>query len=663
MSLSLKNPIKYLLAIVILGFSVSLQAQDDFINANYDWEEAMPHFSIPDSLKDEPQIFFKKHQIVEYGFEGENFVQIEVLHELFWVNSDEAIDRNNKVYLPMGKETEVISTKARVINPDGKETLLNEDDVKEITDEDDNVAYYYALKGIEIGSFIEYFYVIKKAPGYNGSRRVAQELAPVFNYQFDLISPTHLIFKTKSYNGFGELEEDTFDEEHNHLYKSFEYLPKFVEEDQAYNLPNRISVIYKLDENTASNVSNIVNYKSVGKRLINQYTVGSKTDLKVFSKMMKEAAVASSNTNEEKLRAWEKYYKTHYSLFQANTAELSDLAFVYKNKVSNSPGFMKFMALACEKNIIDYRFVITCNRKSLAFDEKFQAYNFLQKYLMYFPELDKYMDMEGKFSVLGYPGIDFQDNNGVFYKKIAVGDILSSTANIEWIDAPDANSSISDMDMKVKVAEDFSTLEFDLTTKATGYNVSPTQPYFGLISTEDELDLTEQLIKWVDPDMDLHEVKADNTGYENYGEKPLIITGTFAIDKYIVSVKDKYLIKLGLFIGPQAEMYQDGEARKFPVDMGFRKSYHRVFSFEVPEGYTVTNLETINMKVEAKEKDGTVYADFISSYSLDGNVLTVICDERYHKIHFPVSQYEDYRRVINAAADFNKIVVYLEEKQ
>ena len=163
--------------------------------------------------------------------------------------------------------------------------------------------------------------------------------------------------------------------------------------------------------------------------------------------------------------------------------------------------------------------------------------------------------------------------------------------------------------------------------------------------------------------MDLHEVKADNTGYENYGEKPLIITGTFAIDKYIVSVKDKYLIKLGLFIGPQAEMYQDGEARKFPVDMGFRKSYHRVFSFEVPEGYTVTNLETINMKVEAKEKDGTVYADFISSYSLDGNVLTVICDERYHKIHFPVSQYEDYRRVINAAADFNKIVVYLEEKQ
>ena len=174
-------------------------------------------------------------------------------------------------------------------------------------------------------------------------------------------------------------------------------------------------------------------------------------------------------------------------------------------------------------------------------------------------------------------------------------------------------------------------------------------------------DLTEQLIKWVDEDMELNEVKADNTGYAHYGKDPLIITGTFSIEKYIVSVKDKYMIKLGLFIGPQAEMYQEGEARKLPVDMGFRKDYHRVLKFEIPEGYKLTNAETITMSVEATEEDGTVYADFISTYSIEGNILTVICDERYHKIHYPVAQYEDYRRVINAAADFNKIVVYLEE--
>ncbi|UTW66309.1 DUF3857 domain-containing protein [bacterium SCSIO 12643] len=661
MLLSLKKLTRNILPVLFLASALSVQAQDDFVNAEYDWDLQMPTFNIPDSLKEEPQIYFKKHQIVEFGFEGDNFIQLEVLHEIIWVNSDESIDENNKVYVPMGKGTEVVLTKARVINPDGKETLLEKDDVLEVKDEDDNVAHYFALKGIEKGSFLEYFYVIKTSPKYNGRRKVAQELAPVFDYQFDLISPEHLVFDTRSYNGFGDLDEDSFDEEHQHLTKSFEYIPKFTKEDQAYNFPNRMAVVYKLGENTANNNSSIVSYSNVGKNLVSAYSVGTKNDLKTMKKMLKEAAIDPASSEEDKIRGLEYYYKTHFSIFQASAPELEDLAFVYKNKVSNSPGFMKFMALACDQYDIKYQFAMTSNRKNIAFDQKFESYNFLQKYLMYFPGIKKYMDMEEKFSTLGLVDYDYQDNYGVFFNKVVVGEVISATSKIKPVNAPDAEASHSDMDMMVKVADDFSTLEFDLTTSATGYNVSGTQPYFGLIGPDEEVELKETLIKWVDEDMELQEVSADNTGYKHYGVDPLVMKGKFTIDKYIVSVKDKYLIKLGLFIGPQAEMYQEGEARKLPVDMGFRKNYHRVIKFEIPDGYTLTNLETLNMTVEAKEKDGTVYADFISSYTIDGNILTVTCDERYHKIHYPVEQYEDYRKVINAAADFNKIVIYLEE--
>jgi hypothetical protein len=661
MLLFLKKLTKNILPILFIGSSFWVQAQEGFLNMEYDWELQMPTIAIPDSLKEEPQIYFKKHQIIEFGFEEDNFIMLEILHEIIWVNSDESIDENNKVYIPMGKGTEVVLTRSRVVNPDGKTTELEKDDVLEVTDEDDNVSHYFALKGIEKGSFIEYFYVIKTAPKYNGRRKVAQEMAPVFDYQFDLISPDHLIFETKSYNGFGNLDEDSFDEEHQHLTKSFEYIPKFTKEDQAYNFPNRIGLVYKLGENTASKSSNIVSYSNVGKNLVTSFSVGSKSDLKTLKKMLKEAAIDPAANEEDKVRGLEHYYKTHISIFQASSPELHELAFINKNKVSNSPGFMKFMALACDQYGIKYQFVMTSSRKNIAFDKKFESYNFLQKYLMYFPKIKKYMDMEEKFSTLGLVDSDYQDNNGVFFNKVVVGEVISATSKIKPISAPDAEASHSDMDMKVKVAEDFSTLEFNLTTSATGYNVSGTQPYFGLISPEKEVELNETLIKWVDEDMELEEVRADNTGYAHYGVDPLIMKGKFTIEKYIVSVKNKYLIKLGLFIGPQAEMYQEGEARKLPVDMGFRKNYHRVIQFEVPDGYALTNLETINMNVEAKEKDGTVYADFISSYTIEGNILTVICDERYHKIHYPVEQYEDYRKVINAAADFNKIVVYLEE--
>ena len=659
MSLSLKKLIKLTSVFTLVFISFGGFAQ--FQLANYDWDPKISTPTIPDSLKEEPQIYFKKYQKVEFGFEGDNFIQIEVLHELFWVNSDESIDRNNKVYIPMGKGTEVVLTKARVINPDGKTTELDDNDVKELTDENDNTSYYYALKGIEIGSYVEYFYAIKTSPRYNGVQKVAQETAPVFDYQFDLISPGHLIFATQSYNGFGELEEQSFDEDFQHQMKRIEYIPKFEAEDQAYNFPNRMAVIYKLEENTASNADNIVSYKTVGNNMIKGYTVAQKSDAKAFKTMMKEAAIDESKSNEQIVQDLEFYYKTNFSIFQAGAPELSDLGFVLKKRVSNSPGFLKYMALACEKYDIDYRFVITANRKKYAFDPKFESYNFLRKYLMYFPKLDVYMDMEDKFGRVGLVDNNFQDNYGVFFKKVVVGDVISSTYKIKWIDAPDSEASHSDMDMHIKVSDDFSTLKFNLTTSATGYNVSGTQPYFGVMTPENEEELTEQLIKWVDEDMNLHEVKAENTGYAHYGVDPLLIKGTFDIEKYLVPVKDKYLVKLGLFIGPQAEMYQEGKARTLPVDMGFRKNYHRVLTFEIPEGYQATNLESINMNVLAKETDGTVYADFISSYSIDGNTLTVICDERYHKIHYPVEQYDDYRKVINAAADFNKIVIYLEE--
>lgn len=660
MSLSLKkliNPLSLFLLLIlpVFGFS-QFQLQD------YDWEDELETPVIPDSLKEEPQIYFKKYQKIEFGFKGENFSQIEVAHELFWVNSDESIDRNNKVYIPMGKGTEVISTKARVVNPDGKITELSKDDVKELKDENENTAYYYALKGIELGSFVEYFYVVQTAPRYNGTRKVAQEMAPVFDYQFDLISPIHLIFATKSYNSFGELTTDTTSEDHQHLSRKLDYIPKFETEDQAYNLPNRMSVIYKLEENTANNSSNIVSYKSVGNNMITSYSVGTKTDLKAFKSMLKEADIDDSKSKKDLLRDLEYYYKTNFSIFQANSAELMDLSWVFKNKASNSPGFMKYMALACEKYGIDYQFVITANRQAYAFDPKFESYNFLRKYLMYFPDEELFMDMESKFGRVGLVNQNFQDNYGVFFKKVAVADVISSVKKIRWIEGTDAEASHSDMDMVAKVSDDFSTLDFTLTTSATGHNVAEIQPYFGLMTPENETKVLDQLMKWVDEDMDLKEVKAENTGYEVYGDKPLLVTGSFSIDKYIVSVKDKYLIKLGLFIGPQAEMYQDAKARKYPVDMGFRKNYHRVIKFEIPEGYKATNLETINMEVLAKEEDGTVYADFISSYSLNGNVITVICDERYHKIHYPIEQYEDYRKVINAAADFNKIVIYLEKE-
>jgi len=53
---------------------------------------------------------------------------------------------------------------------------------------------------------------------------------------------------------------------------------------------------------------------------------------------------------------------------------------------------------------------------------------------------------------------------------------------------------------------------------------------------------------------------------------------------------------------------------------------------------------------------------FNSSYQVEGNVVKITILEEYRRTYYPLSQFEDFKKVINAAADFNKVALVLEKK-
>jgi len=53
---------------------------------------------------------------------------------------------------------------------------------------------------------------------------------------------------------------------------------------------------------------------------------------------------------------------------------------------------------------------------------------------------------------------------------------------------------------------------------------------------------------------------------------------------------------------------------------------------------------------------------FTSTYKIEGNTLSISVREEYRLVQYPLSIYEQYKTIINAAADFNKIVLILEKK-
>ena len=129
-------------------------------------------------------------------------------------------------------------------------------------------------------------------------------------------------------------------------------------------------------------------------------------------------------------------------------------------------------------------------------------------------------------------------------------------------------------------------------------------------------------------------------------------------DAFTEKAGRKYLFKVGELIGRQIQMYQEKERKLTLVD-DYKRSYFRTINIRIPKGYKVVNLDDLNIE-NSYEKDGEELLSFKSNYKIIDGVLSITADEHYRINIIDKSIFEDYRKVINSAADFNKITLVLE---
>jgi hypothetical protein len=652
---------KYLLILSFL-FTNALFSQepaDKYFLSDYKWNDDPHAFACPDSLLNESEVNLMINRVVEFTYSGDDFIEHDLYHRIIYLGSDEAIEQNNRIYIPLANDELLEISKARAINPDGEVIELSQDDINVAKDDDGNTTYYYAFKGLVKGSIIEFFDIQTYPADYSGVRLIIQNDIIQLNYTFQLISPWNFIFAYKGFNGFGEMSKDTTNNNENHLIKQFAYIPKYKFENQSFYRINAMQVVYKLDENLNYYEKNYINYDYTANRFILNNVPSSKKEVKVVSKWIKESGADKEKTKESKIRTLEVYLKKNYPIIDVVSEELEDLIYVDENKITNAKGFIKAISIACDAFNIKYEVVMTTNRATQLFDPKFESYNYLELYLMYFPSLDVYLDPNDSYGSLGIVTPYYQDNYGVFFRKFGSGKSMIGRSKINFIKGSTAEQSHHDMLMDIKMSEDFSSLEVNLESISTGQFAAGIQPYYDFLDPEEIELANKDQVTWIAESVDVMDVNVSNAGFSQLGVNPFIINSTFTVSEFVSKVRDNYLIKIGLLIGPQTEMYQDF-SRTLPVDTDFRKYYHRELNFTIPEGYKIGNLDDLNMNKSATDENGE-YALFSSSYILDGDILRITCDEYYEKVHYEVDEYEDYRSIINSAANFNKIVLFLEK--
>ena len=616
-----------------------------------------------DTLKigaDETEIVLVNKNAIEYAFVESELFQYNLTHQRIRLLTDKGIEENNKVYIPLGEKDELLKSHARVITPAGKVIDLGTNAIQEGVDEESGYKFkYFAFEGVEKGSEIEYFHFIKRAPNYNGARVDIQQTVKQYKVSFELICPSHLVFEFKTFNGLpAELVKDTTLENKRKWYFDFPVVEKFKTQQNVFENANLQYLVYKLDKNIYTGAKSIVSYGPVSERLYeNVFTAKEKNDKKIIAKIAKTIKAPQTDV-EAKIRAIENYIKANYSFVDASIPQLENLSFIQEKKAYNSYGGSRLFSLLLKHHGIQHQLVVTCDRTKSPFDPTFESYLYLHEFFIYIPELGLYLDPKSPLLRLGYLSPQYMNTYGLFVKPVEVGDYTTGVGKVKKIEGLDRKQTTSNIYVDVVFDDDFTPV-YKLKHLSTGYYAYNAQPLYDLIKEQEDKDkLSRSFITYIDEEGEIKDLKVENVGGSYFAQKPYIVSATLETEKFIELAGNKKLFKVGELIGPQMEMYQE-EARIHPIQSDFNRTYYREIEFNIPTGYKIVNIK--DAEITETHNKGDIEMVFKSVVKVDGNKVKIIVDEYYNALDLPKEDFVNYQRVINAAANFNKVVFIFEK--
>lgn len=655
-----RSKLKYRLSCLMLLIGVYLMAQT-YEYKDFEWSSDPISMDLTETELQESEIILLENKVLEYYFEGENLFQYTFYHKIKRLNTDKGIESNNRIYIPVSNESELQRVQARVIENGKVVSVLDRGDIKQSIDEKSGNNYeYFALEGLNKGSSIEFFYILKSAPYYTGRRINVQTGITKKQFNLEVISPENLFFASKSYNGLQEMMVDTSYIGKNCLKLNVEnVLPLKDDESMSAYKTNVQHLLLKLESNSYTGASGIISFGPISGIIYDRIFEREKSEIKLLKKIIKGIdGLNKAEDTKTKIRMVENHMKENYIVLNQNLADLDNIPFIYEKKACSELGMTKILANIYKILGIKQELVLACNRFEFEFVSDFEVYNFLDRYLIYFPGENKYLEPGGQFNRFGYVSPSLMHNNGLFLKKVSLGDFESAVGKVKFIDAIGSEYSQDNLKVHVEFDPEESQTAIQVNREITGYNALNYQPFYSILEEKDLEEINESLIHFVTNKEDISKITIENEGSEHFGIDPLIVKGEVLSSEFIQKAGPKYLFKIGELIGPQMEMYQEHE-REQPIMNQFNRKYVREIRFKIPEGYKVTNLEDLNLNVRDSESDHQ--AAFLSSYTFEGDELVVEAIEYYNQIEYAPKDYDQFREVINAAADFNKLVIYLEK--
>lgn len=645
----------FIVTVFLLALSLSSLANATY----YTWEKDRARFNLSEKEEGWAEYILKQHAQYNYVLEDNQFLVYTTMHRIVRVNNNEAIQRHNRIYINMTSVIDLQDLKARSINKDGKVVNFDISNIKELKDEETGNAFrIFAIEGVEQGSEIEYYYVLKKyARLYD--RIFMQFEAPVKESSFKLTSPKHLAFDFQSYNGYPDVSEN--DTEQDNVYTTvMGDVPALRRENFSAFDASRKRIEFKLAYNMAKSKTRMFTWEEAAKTFYSVITDLDKDDEKALDKFVKELKDDPSKKVEERIRDVEEKIKTMVRVNpDARNESLDDVESIIKMKLASKEGMTKLFVGVYSRLKIEVFPVVTCDRSDIKFDGDFDSWSYLDEYVLYFPATKGFLSpyaFEFRYPLIP-PGLTA--TKGLFMEPVEFGNVKSALGSIKDIPATDYTLNTDNLNIEVSFNDDLTSNHIILNREFNGCDATFVAPYYEMVGESDRTKLIQELLKQTAPDpvIATSAAKVVDDGVTNN----FIMDADFTSTHFIEMAGPRILFKVGELIGPQVEMYRDDE-RMTEVENEFNRGYDRVIKIKIPAGYKIRNPDDVKLNV-VYEDNGKQPFLFISDYTINDKEMVISIKEYYKEIYAPVSRYEDFRKVINAAADFNKVTLVLEKKR
>lgn len=618
------------------------------------------------AFEKESAVVLDDTRIIEYKIEKigkeEGVLMYTTNYKLIKINDTKGVEMYNKIYIPTSKMAEVVSIKARTITKTGKVVTITEDKIKEI-EEDGRLYKLFAMEGVEIGAEVEYNYSIKRPISVFGSEYFQNSNTPIQSASLYIISPEYLKFEAKGFNGF-TMSKDSLINDKRYIVGFEENITTIQSEKYAFKDPYLKRVEYKLAYNLGNNPFVRINtWKDFAKRMYTYYTSLNPKESKALDNYLKKLKVEDADSDENKIIAIEDFIKTTINGSEKVVSEnADDVEEIVKTKLTNRDGMVKMFANTFEKLGINYQIVFPSQRSSAPIDEILENWRTVDEVILYFPKSGKFL---APFNpTLRYPYIDYElaATRGLFLKTTTIGELKTAIGTFGNIGMEPFEKHAHNLEATIKFDESLDTVIVQAKQIFKGYASVAYRPIYVYLSKKEQDETTKEILKGLAKSDNIFNMNVENSSFDNLTKNnALIIGGTIHTADLCENAGNKILLKIGEIIGQQVEMYQEKE-RKLPIEIEFPHVLDRTIKFEIPNGYQVKNLSDLNINIAYKDDKGVESMAFISNYTQEGNTVNIRIVETYKNTKYPITQINEFVKVINAAADFNKVVLVLEKK-